>query len=203
MASQISIVNLALIKIGADRITSLADDVKQARVMLEIWDNVRRAELRRYNWNFAIGRQSLAALEETPAFGFANYFQLPTDCLKVIQVSEYYPIGFGAWQSGSVMSDTSEYQIEGRKIASNYGPPLYIKYIKDIEDTNTYDASFVEVLACKLAIEACEPITQSNTKLDAKWKEYKEAVRLALRADAVENPPADLQDSSWLQARES
>jgi len=198
MASQVEIANRALTKIGEARILSLTDDLEAARVVSSLWDIVRDAELRARNWNFSIARASLAALVATPAWGFALQYQLPADCLRVVQVDEFFP--------GPSMSDyrnrsEAQYQIEGRKILTDLAAPLKIRYVARIEDTGSWDAAFVEVFACKLAVEVCERLTQSNTKRDLAWNEYGEALKAAVRADAIENPPEPLPDDSWMLSR--
>lgn len=198
MASQVAIVNRALTKLGEARITSLSDDLKPAREASSLWDVVRDAELREHNWNFAISRTSLAALSTEPSWGYEYEYQLPADCLRVIQVDEYYPgPSLSDYRGGS----EAEYQIEGRKILSDLTAPLKIRYISRIEDTSQWDALFVEAFACRLAAELAEPLTQSNTKRDMAWAEYARAIKAATKADAIENPPEYLPDDSWILSR--
>jgi hypothetical protein len=198
MASQVEIANRALTKIGEARITSIADDLEAARVINSMWDIVRDAELRARNWNFSITRTSLAALVTTPAFRYDYEFQLPSDCLKIIQVGEYFP--------GPSMSDyrnypEAPYQIEGRKILTDYAAPLYVRYVASITDTGQWDSLFSEAFACKLASEICERLTQSNTKRELAMAEYDRAIFAAVRADALENPPQPLADDAWILSR--
>ncbi len=198
MASQVEIANRALTKIGEARILSLSDDIEAARVIDAQWDIVRDAELRARNWNFSITRTSLAALVATPAWGFDLQYQLPSDCLRVLQVDEFYP---GPSMSDYRNASEATWQIEGGKILTDLEAPLKIRYVARIEDTGAWDALFVEAFACRLAVEICERITQSNTKRQLAWDEYKEAVRMAVRADAIENPPEPLPDDSWMLSR--
>jgi len=198
MASQVEIANRALTKIGESRITSLADNVEAARTINQMWDTVRDAELRSHNWNFSIARVSLAALITVPAFRYAYEFELPSLCLKVIQVGEYYP---GPSMSNYRNAPEAPYQIEGRKILTDYPAPLYVRYVASIDDTGLWDSSFTEAFASRLAAEACERITQSNTKKQTAEADYKRAISDALRADAIENPPDPLPDDSWVLSR--
>jgi hypothetical protein len=198
MASRVEIANRALTKVGEARIMSLDDDVEAARVISALWDVVRDAELRSRNWNFSVKREALAALSAAPSWGFAVQYQLPSDCLRVVQVGEFFP--------GPSMSDyrnrsESMWQIEGGKILTDYEAPLKIRYVARIEDTGSWDALFVEVFACRLAVEICERITQSNTKRELAWNEYGDAIKSAVRADAIENPPEPLPDDSWMLSR--
>lgn len=198
MASQVEIANRALTKIGEARIISLSDDVEAARVISSIWDVARDAELRVRNWNFSIKRESLAALSAAPSWGFQVQYQLPSDCLRVLQVGEFYP---GPSMSDYRNQSEAMWQIEGGKILTDYEAPLKIRYVSRVEDTGLWDALFVEAFACRLAVESCERITQSNTKRDLAWNEYQQAVKAAVRADAIENPPEPLPDDSWMLSR--
>ena len=198
MASRVEIANRALTKVGEARIMSLDDDVEAARVISALWDVVRDAELRSRNWNFSVKREALAALSAAPSWGFAVQYQLPSDCLRVVQVGEFFP---GPSMSDYRNRNESMWQIEGGKILTDYEAPLKIRYVARIEDTGSWDALFVEVFACRLAVEICERITQSNTKRELAWNEYGDAIKSAVRADAIENPPEPLPDDSWMLSR--
>jgi hypothetical protein len=50
---------------------------------------VRKAELRKRHWSFAIKRAALPALADAPTWGFGYAYQLPTDYLRLMQVGEF------------------------------------------------------------------------------------------------------------------
>lgn len=193
MASKVSIANRALTKLGEDRILLLSDDTKPARTMNSMFDDVCDAELRRHRWKFAIKRDALVALAAAPAWGYAFQYPLPADFLGLVQVGERYVRA----------SDKSAapWSVEGRKILTSMAAPLRIRYTARVDDPTLYDPLFVEVLACKLALEACETLTQSGTKQQAAEQAYKFALSEAVRQDAIENPPDELLQGSWLDAR--
>lgn len=198
MASQVEIANRALTKLGAARIISFDDDNKQARAIKSMFAMLRDAEMRSYLWSFTIRRTSLAALSSTPSWGFKYEYQLPSDCLKVIQVNDYY--------TGPSMGDyrnqpTAEFAIEGKKILTDFVAPLKIKYCARVEDTTQWGDAFVEAFACKLAYELAEDLTQSNTKKESVGNDYQRAISLAIRANAIEQPPQDMPDDSWMLSR--
>lgn len=198
MTSEVAIANRALTKLGAARILALTDDVKNAREINSMFESVRDDELRRHNWNFAITRTSLAALVATPSWGYERQFQLPSDCLRVVQVDEFYYV--------SNLSDyrttaDAPFQIEGRKILTSLDAPLKIRYVFRETDPQQWDSSFIEAFACRLALEACDAITQSNTKKDIIGREYDMAIKMAKRVDAIENPPDAMPDDSWIMSR--
>ena len=184
MTSRVEICNRALDKLGSAPITSLQDNVKSARACARMFEAVRDAELRDHQWNFAITRTSLPALEERPVYGFARQYQLPGDCLKVVAV---FPQG--------------DWKVEGRKVLTDLPTPLRITYVKQAVDPSEFDALFVETLAARLAVELCESLTQSNTKKRMALEDYAQAVRRARRIDAVEGTADALEETSWIKAR--
>jgi hypothetical protein len=198
MASQVEIANRALTKLGAARIISFADDNKQSRSVNSMFSVVRDAELRAHLWSFTIKRDSLPALTTTPAWGYDYEYQLPPDCLRLLEVDDIYP---GPNLDDYRNANTQEFTIEGRKILTNKDAPLKIRYVSRVADTTQWDATFVEAFACRLAMEMCEDLTQSNSKKESVKDDYNTAIMMAIRANAIELPPQDLPDDSWVMSR--
>lgn len=198
MASNVEIANRALTKIGAARIINLDDNTKSGREVNSMFTIVRDAELREHTWRFSMKRIQQAAHATAPAFGFARQFRIPTDCLKLWQVGDFYP---GADLTDYVGADTTPYQIENGFILTDYAAPLNLRYVARIEDPTLFDALFVEAFACRLAVELAEPITQSGNKKESVLRDYKLAVSAAMQANAIENPPTKIADDTWVMAR--
>ena len=200
MASEVDICNTALTKLGATTIISLTDDDPKATVMNLRYPLVRDAELRRHRWKFSLRRASLPALSETPSFGFSRQFQLPTDplCLRVIQVGEFH---VGLDLSDYRGAPNEMYSIEGTRLLTNFAAPLKLRYIAQITDSTQFDAAFVEALASRLAYECCERITQSSSKKQDCAADYKQAIREAVKSNALESAPAHPADDTWVMAR--
>jgi len=198
MASEVEIANRALTKLGAARIISFGDDNKQSRAVQSMFDIVRDAELRAHVWSFAVRRKSLPALTTAPDWGFEYQYELPSDCLRILQVNDIYQ---GPDLSNYRNSSTAEYQLEGNKILAEYAPPLKIRYVSRIEDTTEWDSAFVEAFACRLAMEMAEDLTQSNTKRELAQGEYEQALVMAIRSGAFEQQHEDLPDDAWILSR--
>lgn len=193
MASRVQIANRALTKLGADRILLLSDDTQGARVMNSMFDDVRDAELRRVHWKFAMKRTSLLALASAPAWGYKYQYPLPSDFIGLVQVNDYY------LRTG--VSYQALWSVEGTNILTDLEAPLKVIYKFRVTDSGTYDPLFVEALACKLAMEACETLTQSESKFQRVATEYQEALIAAAMADAIENPPDALPNGSFIDSR--
>lgn len=193
MASQVQIANRALTKLGQARVISLGDDVKTASTINSMYDAVLEAELRSHVWNFAKAREVLPALAAKPAFDFERQYQLPADCLRILRV------GDTVIHPRRVYDHL--YSIEGRHILTNLGAPLRIRYVRKVTDPNQFDALFAEVFACKLALEACEDLTQSAGAFQRVASMYAQALRDAIRANALERPAEAINDDTWLESR--
>lgn len=198
MASVIQVANRALTKLGSARITSLDDDVKAARSISSCFDDLRDEELRAHRWSFSLKRTSLAALTEAPAFGWDLQYQVPDDFLKLDMVNDQFP---GAVLENYIGVETVDYVLEGNKILTNIDAPLKLRYVARIEDPNQWDVSFREVLACRIAAEICEELTQSNQKRQLAWEEYGQALVRAVKANAIERQPVMVSDEAWVIGR--
>ena len=185
MPSSVDICNRALSRVGEARITSLADDSKQARACSSAFAFIRDEVLRAHPWNSAIARASLEKLAASPAFGYDDSYQLPADCLRVVEVYD----------------TTLPWVIEGKTILSDEGAPLSIRYVKREEDTNEWDALLVSAIAARLAMELCEELTQSNTKRERATQEYEQILARARMADGQEQSPMPFEEDAWINAR--
>lgn len=198
MASQLQIVNLALIRLGEGRITSLSDNAQASEMVTDIWEQVRDDELRRRAWRFATVRASLAADVATPEWGFSYQYTLPGDCVRVLQISEYYP---GVELSDYRNGDTAEYRVEGDKILSRSSGELKIKYTTNAKDIGLWDPCFADVFSWRIAKEMCERFTESTSKWEKADAGYTMSLREARRANALEAPPDPLPDDTWIMSR--
>lgn len=199
MASSVDIANSALTKIGEARITSLDDNVKAAREINAIFTMRRDKLLRSYNWNFAMKRTSLSALADGPAWGYTYAYQQPSDCLRMVQVGDVWVIpGLGDFLGGP---DDQLFRIEGNQIVTDLSAPLYVRYVRRVTNSGEFDAAFVECFATDLAYMTCESIKQSTTMKESLREDRNDAIKEAIRANAIELPPQVIGDDAWIASR--
>lgn len=179
MPSKVDIANYALGQVGAQTITSFADDSAEARAVNLLYDSVRDATLRSHPWNFAIARARLARLTETPAFTWSYYYQLPADFLRLLEVNP---------------STRDPYRLEGNRIATN-ASTCEIVYVRRIEDETQFDPLFVQAFATRLAIELAQTLgnAQGAQLVAQLWEQYRLKIAEARSTDAMENPPEVLE----------
>lgn len=187
MPSYVQVANLAAASIGTDsRITDPNENRTFARAVAAVWDMQRRAALRDGAWNFAMARKALPALAEAPSFGFERAFELPSDCLRLIEV-------YGL--------SRADYQLEGRTILADAGAPLEIRYLRDVTEPAEWDDGFAESFALRLAWRLGRKIAGSAYDRTAGWREYRDSLGSAKTTDALENPPIEQEESEWVTSR--
>lgn len=180
MASRVSIANLALTVLGADRITSLEDNSENARRLNAIFDYCLEDLLRAHPWNFAIIRRQLAVLSTTPIFEYDYEFQLPGDCLRVIEVSD----------GTNLITD---FKIEGRKLLAD-DSSVSIKYIAKVIDPNQYTSQFIYVFASRLAAEIAYAVTNNKSTAEQMFQLYTARMQQAKETDAQESDSVNVID---------
>jgi hypothetical protein len=120
-----------------------------------------------------IGGGSFAVV---PAFGWAYQFELPGDCLRVLEVN--------GSEAGDWISD--EWIVEGRWLLTN-SSSLRLVYIRDLGDEALTDPLFVQAFGLKLAVSLTEVIRGSSGKTGELLQVYDRVTApLARRVDANE-----------------
>src|SRR5689334_13439743 len=119
MASDVSICREALQRVGGKSITSLLDESTEAKACNLIWTDTRDSVFREHPWNCLIERAVLQELAQTPAFGFAHQFQLPADCIRVLESNDQTIPTIVI--NGELIYDASQtvFKIEGRKLLTD------------------------------------------------------------------------------------
>lgn len=184
MADKLAVCNAALMRLGAEPVTSFADGTKGIKACNARYEECKRYLLRRHPWNFAIKRFIVDDPDvDAPLFGYSNSFSLPADFLRVVEVV-----------------DNEDYVIEGRKLLSNNSSDE-LRYIWDVDNATLFDSAFTDALVAYLAWDICYYITQSNTLKQVLWEEFKEAFKKAKTPDAQEQPSPELGADYYLEAR--
>ncbi len=197
MASQLEIANWALMLLGEKRLSSLSDDTGKAEDISAGWDMLRDRALKRQAWHFAIERASLAADSDAPEWGFDYQYSYAGDVIRVLQVGEFYP---GPDLSDNRNADTAPYRIEKRKILTNYGAPLSVKWVVNSVDIGDWDPCFAALFAADIA-DYLEPrLKQSEAVAQriAAWRA--EAMMEAYATNAIEDPSEPVADDTWMAA---
>jgi hypothetical protein len=176
-ASPVSICSNALLRLGADPISSFEDGTKHAGLCANLWPTVRDALLRSHSWNCAVRRVQLAPMSKTPEFDFQNQFQLPGDWIKTLQVG----------RKGRYI----DYQMEGRRILANVSL-LPLVYVWRNEVPSSWDDAMVITAELKMAAALAYPVTASTSLMESLDQKAEIAARDARSDDGQDTPPEEL-----------
>jgi hypothetical protein len=193
--SQVGITNLALIKIGAKRITAMTEDSESAIVANAIWQYIRDEVLAAKDWRFAKTRVALAQNATSPAYMFDYAYTLPADFLRLARQDKsdasVFPSGLYSEDLITGMIYLNEnyypYKIEAISdgtlcLVSNYDntdDDLFITYIQKVTDVNKYSPDFVSALSFRLAAEMATAITESRAKYQDMMNLYESSLKRA------------------------
>jgi|TARA_R110002167_G_scaffold174820_2_gene373764 hypothetical protein len=176
------IANLALGNLGEARIQNLNDNNSRARACNQRLDDVITAVLRMHTWNSALERATLANVG-SPIFGWNYIFQLPSDCIKVVEVN---PV--------------SKFQVEKKNILSNEST-LNLLYVANPLDISNLDSLLIEAIAMKLALEIAETLTSKVNLKQEMMQKYVIALQEARAANSHDKTPEHRERSSYLDAK--
>jgi hypothetical protein len=195
MATATDIVNIALRRVGANRISSLENDtIKEAIVARDIYDETRRDLLNTHNWNFALKRDQLTASATEPEFGWDYAYILPEDFVRLVSVHPHDD------DEATVPYRLEFMEGEDRVLVSNSNQ-IYIRYIFDIQDPNVMSAVFRDALAWQLAREFAAALSKSSSTAELADQGYRRSLSRAKSIDGVEDYPDRMAEGSWITDR--
>ena len=184
MASNIGILNSALIALGEITILAMSATTKAGRLALNIFDDKRDYLLRKYRWTFAARRKNIAPDVEIPSHQYAHQFTLPADCLHFRGI---YP-------------DTVIYRLEGTKILCDEDE-LDIEYTYRVTDPNEMDITFREAFSALLARELAISLCDSMRKRDKMDETFEDKIADARFSDSICDDLEAIQANDWLNER--
>lgn len=189
MASKVQICNLALSKLGANRITSLTDNTTEAKLCNVLFDDLADEVMLEGSWTSTIKRVSLAQTTNTPIFQFANEFQLPVDpfCLKVLNIDEIVP-------------GDEPYAIESDKLLSD-SDNVKIRYIARLTDTEDWDVMLRRAFVARLAAEMAFPLTGDARKAEIEFERYRLFVQEGLAIDGQQGSKVQIIQDDLTEVR--
>lgn len=150
-SSATEVVNLALVGLGLEPVGALDETSDRSRAASRWYPTVLDALIRDGNWNFAQTRVALAQLATNPDWGDLFAYQLPTDCLRVLETN---------------LNPDAAWRIEGRTLVTAE-PAVSILYLARVTDPTQWDALFLEAIVDALAFRLAYALTRNATLVDA------------------------------------
>ena len=196
--TKIGVCNHALLKVGADTIASLDTNantdegsIQSAKLCNILYDQALEETLRTYQWNCCTKRAVPVRLAEAPAFGYDYYYQLPNDCMRVINV----------FDSVDEYVDDVRWVIENGKILCDYSV-IYLKYVAKPTNIGDLDALAVKAFICNLALKLAIPLQLEDNQAKSILQELETIILPAARSiDTFENKELLMEESNWILSR--
>ncbi len=122
-----------------------------------------------------------------------NVFRLPAGFLRLAPQNPKVPVPMLGAPTGNTYND---WNIENGYIVSAETGPIRLRFIADVTDVRIMDTMFCEGLGARIGIEVCQPITQSDARLQTIAGLYKKFMDEARTINAIEfsydDPPDDV-----------
>lgn len=128
-----------------------------------------------------------------------NAFQLPNGYLK--EAPQDPKAGLLSFLGAPSNSAANDWMFAGNYITSADAPVIILRFAADVTSVPAMTEMFCQGLACRIATQVCEPLTQSTSKLSMCAQTYKAFMSEARSSNAIEEgadePPLD----DWLACR--
>lgn len=171
MLTKIDLCSMALLKLGEQPIQSFSDDCASAQLARTLFEPITDALIASHPWRFAVRQIDLVPDSD-------GNFVIPTNVLRVLKAN-------GA--------------IVGNKIIAPSDKITITACVR--VDTDVYPSYFVSLVATKLAMEFCIPLSGDQTVFRMLTALYESELQSAKFIDSTTGPTAQIDKFSLIEAR--
>jgi hypothetical protein len=185
--SSIELCSSALVKLGAESISSFDDGSAEARVASRLYPLLRDALLSIHPWSFATRQAELTRLADGPTTTFEYAYQLPNDFLRALSA------GNGGRGRGLV------YQLVNRQLHTD-AESVALTYVFRPSEGDS-PAYFNAALVTRLAAEFCLPLTENSSRAERLSRLAEAELKVAKLVDSQQDAPPTVEDFTLIKAR--
>ncbi len=171
MLTKIDLCSMALLKLGEAPIQSLSDDAAAAQLARTLFDPITDALIASHPWCFAIRQLDLVPDSD-------GNFVIPNNVLRVLK---------------------SNGDIVGNKIIAPFDKITITACVRI--DVDKYPSYFVSLVATKLAMEFCIPLSGDQTVFRMLTALYESELQSAKFIDSTTSPTAQIDKFSLIDTR--
>jgi len=187
MASTVSICNLALGHLGADKIDALTEASSEARACNRFYAQTLDALLAAGPpWHFARHQALLAEVAGVTAGRWGHTYALPVDLLRVRTLQPPDGTLSGAILPGDLQGSDeagAPYELFGDRLLTDLTPAV-LRYIRRVDDPSKFPPLFIEALSWHLAARLAMPLTRDAEQRQAAFQMALQTQTAASAADA-------------------
>ena len=189
MPTKLQVFNIALAMLGQPPMATEDATGEDGRWCRTNWDHAVELAHEKTGWDFAKVRVQCARQAAVPVHGYSYYYTIPSDCLRILYVSETENRG----------DELLSYEAEPGKIAASV-ETLYLTYVSEtsIDAPGRWSASFARYVATELAVLCAPKLNPAQQEELA--RERKKALSDAVGLDATQGPPQRRRHGAWSSA---
>lgn len=98
-------------------------------------------------------------------------------------------------------SSFNDWNYENNYFTTSDSGVITYRFAADIQDVTQFDPLFVDGFTCTMALEVCEPLTQSSAKLADIGREYKVFMGEAREVNSIEDGPTYPPEDAYITCR--
>ena len=194
MVSEVSICNMALSWLSANRISSLDDPSNEAALCKDNYSFARNAVLEERMWSFAQARE-VSTTEDMDPWGTQYQHDKPLNWLQVFRV--YCDVSS---QNPDYWRTSDGWKMEDGFILSN-DATVYMWGVKEITDTGKFSFQVAQTIAARLAALLAMPLSASKQQQAQMWALYQALLADAAARDGQQGSNEKIRSSSLVDAR--
>lgn len=183
--SDTHVCNVALGLIGVGRIANIDGTTPVERDCKTIYADARDEVLAGYSWRFAGAEAILARVSVVPLDGFSFSYQLPSDSLNPIRLS----------------NPQTNFKIVGDLLYCDLEEDVILEYTKRIEDASKFSAKFTTLLAHRLSAPLAMMVKKDRKLSEGMWNLYNNMVKAFEPQDAKADNTEVPEINSYVDAR--
>ena len=129
-----------------------------------------------------------------------NIFRLPAGYLR--RAPQDPKAGIVSYLGAPADNFQNDWLIEGKFLLSQCATPIILRFVADVTRVSDMDDMFCEGLAARIAVETCEPITNSNSKQQTANNAYTKFMGEARTVNSIENGPTEPPEDDYIACRQ-
>lgn len=165
--------------VGADEINSFSDNTFEAKLASSVYTETKETLLQYYPWRFSLKQTDLGgALAASPEFKWDYQYQLPSDCLRLVQ-----------------LQGESDYELYNRQIYTNV-KPCKIVYQRNLNESE-FPSYFIRALNFHLAKIFAMSLQEDINKMQIFDRAADKETARARQLDAQQQPNQKIPDIAF------
>lgn len=129
-----------------------------------------------------------------------NIFRLPANFLR--QAPQDPKAGLNSFLGAPAWNAQPDWELEGDFLISECSTPLLFRFVADVVKVSEMDDMFCEGLACRVGLETCETLTNSNAKKQTMNNDYTKFMGEARIVNAIETGPVMPPEDEYIICRQ-